>query len=424
MSFQRVSTVVSPVGTTPPNACVMLADDGGGEPAAPPKPKGRAASAAAGLMAYFAASILLTVFNKWFFSNKRLGVRFPLTVTCLHQGIVFCMVLATEKRWLAPVAGEITRRQELLLPLAAVGVVCGVDWGLSNTSLRFIPLSLYEMTKSASPLFVLLITVAAGMSPLTPALTAIITCISVGMFLAVSGGDLSVFRSAEFPFGGFVCVAVATVLSGVRVVMAQFAMQRLRVAGHATGVNAVTALYYSAPASCAALVIPAFIVEGTYVRLYLAQQPLPIVLETLTCVLFSAGLAFLLSLTELVATRSTSALTLCVVGVIKQLLLILAAMTVFSERVGSVNLVGFGVAMVGVAIYNYSKYAAAAIAATAAAAAAAAAPNVVPAHERAGSRGSPMPASPHERSDSALFFDDEMMPLASGDGDAARRRDD
>merc|ERR1711991_711927 len=80
-----------------------------------------------------------------------------------------------------------------------------------------------------------------------------------------------------------------------------------------------------------------------------------IVTNVVIAVLSSAIIAYMLSLSEFLATRQTSALTLCVVGVTKQLLLIALAMSIFGDKLGLANVFGFVVALSGVSLYNYAR---------------------------------------------------------------------
>ena len=344
------------------------------------------------LLLYFCASITLTLFNKWFFSDNvsqhsnstatqlhavgsavstllrpptrtsffdPFHFRFPLTVTCFHQALVWLYVLLTEKNVLLRF-GEITRSRAFLLNITPVGLLCGLDWGLSNMSLRFIPLSLYEMVKSASPLMVLGVSLVLGMVWYSTPLVVIFVLISAGMFLSVSGGDVSVFWSPSFPLGGFGCVCLATCLSGFRIVLAQRVMQKgLSVSsdGRNTGVaNAVTTLYYAAPVSCLSLVLPALIIEFSPLVQYLQQCDLSMQMEIVGWILASSVLSFFLSLSEFAVTKLTSALTLCVTGITKQILIIGVAMYWFGDKLKFLNIVGFSLTLSGIALYNYIKY--------------------------------------------------------------------
>ena len=465
-------------------------DDGGGASFSKASPRRTVSLIAvlivtgAALMFYFVTSIALTVFNKWLFtetpkvsttlsSNATSGVgapsqqqhgagkrplltssygfHYPLTVTCVHQFQVFLMVLAAGRiPWLTRRMGAIEKSRSALLTLAPIGALCGLDWGLSNTSMRSIPLSLYEMVKSSTPVVVLIFSFRIGLASITLPLVLIILVISTGLFLSVSGGNVAIFRQADFPFKGFVAVSVATLLSGTRVVLTQFALQRggletvwrqllpssitARLLGSASaagppataasasscspslvagssgggshsrvqlhtatgltataagtaaaaavvastapssspsvsqsggggggagshgGFNTMTALYYSAPASAIALVLPALVFEGRDVARWFQSASVAHQYEVTLWVCLSSAVAFLLTVAEFTITGLTSALTMCVTGIAKQIIIVAIAMVLFGERLGRVNAIGFGMSIVGICFYNYLKY--------------------------------------------------------------------
>lgn len=320
---------------------------------------------------YFCASISLTVFNKWFFSEKpsanpqsTAGIsagdtysshqfHFPLTVTSAHQFIVFMLVLATEKNFLARFVGDISRSRSVALLVVPIGFASGLDWGLSNTSLRWIPLAMYEMVKCSSPLFVLLLSWWWNLQVLTPRLLLILVALSVGIFLSLTGGNISSLSGSDFPVSGFLCVVCATLLAGVRVVLAQRVLHGDSVTA---ALNTATFLYYVTPSSSAILIIPAYIFEGPEVARYFATHSAHETANVLFLIVVSSVIAYFLSLSEYALTKNTSGLTLCVTGVAKQALVTAIAMIFFHERLGHWNLVGVAITLIGIAWYNWIKY--------------------------------------------------------------------
>lgn len=373
---------------------------------------------------------------------------FPLTVTCLHQFLVWLLVYFFEKP-LSRVSGEISRSPKIMYAVAPIGAICGLDWGLSNFSLRSITLSLYEMVKACSPMLVLILASFLGLQTLDCKLICIILIVVFGLFFSISGGDIHVFSQHGFPVAGFGCVAVATLLSATRVVFAQRVLQHWKEAhpvsvgketssgsggfrethrlvdpttgtsvGHGqesgsigysavdrslgtgvelvtvgnsaggsastsigagtvstsqefqppqdddddkqrkakkSGLNSITVMYYAAPASSAALVLPALYIEGSRLRNWWHTHSTSDQLGVVTCVLGSSTLALALSIAELVVTRKTSALTLCIVGISKQALIVALAMLFFGERPAGANLFGFVLTLIGIGAYNIMK---------------------------------------------------------------------
>jgi solute carrier family 35 protein C2 len=336
------------------------------------------------ILFYFIASTSLTMFNKWFFGEhhgnadaqrgristaspndssflpmpppESVSFRYPLTVTCIHQMLVFFLILLFENNLLRRFAGEVKKDRRLIFSIGVIGAMAGMDWGLSNTSLKTIPLSLYEMVKSCSPMCVLVLGSLLGIVRLTIPLVFVIVLLCVGMFLSVSGGDVSVLYSADFPFAGFVLVCGATVLSGIRVLMAQRVLHGVPGSSEPAGVNSVTLLYYSTPASALFLVVPAFVVEGAEVTAHWRAMTAEDRWFVAWCILASSSIAFCLSFSEYLVTRLTSALTLCVTGITKQCFIVALAMALFHEKLAVKNALGFGLTIAGIALYNWLKW--------------------------------------------------------------------
>lgn len=321
---------------------------------------------------YFAASISLTIFNKWFFSEKPTlsnatstsGVsngdrysaqqfHFPLTVTCVHQVIVFILVLATERNFLAMFVGPIERSRSALVVVVPIGIASGLDWGLSNTSLRWIPLSMYEMVKCSAPIIVLLLGWWIGVQALNARIAGVIALLSTGVVLSVTGGHITALSSTDFPFQGFICVVVATVLAGIRVVFAQKALHGDK---SSPSISTATFLFYVTPSSAAALVIPAYFFEGPELTRYMSSHSAQDLFWVGFLIFASSCLAYLLSLSEYLLTQKTSALTLSVCGIAKQVLITALAVAVFHEKLGRVNTLGVLLCFVGIAAYNIMKY--------------------------------------------------------------------
>lgn len=324
---------------------------------------------------YFTASISLTLFNKWFFSEKPAEVsnttmlpvsgvangdrysaqqfHFPLTVTCAHQLIVFILVVFSEHNFLAKFVGPIERSRSAFATVAPIGIASGLDWGLSNTSLRWIPLTMYEMVKCSGPIFILLLGWWIGVQQFSTRLAVVVSLLSLGVFLAVTGGHLSAFSSTDFPFQGFVCVVAATVLAGVRIVLAQKALHGSL---QTPSIGTATFLFYAAPTSGVALILPAYFFEGPGVARYWQSHTAGDGCWIAFLVFLSSAIAYFLSLSEYLLTKQTSALTLSVCGVAKQALITGLAMMVFHEKMGGVNLLGVLLSLTGIVLYNIMKY--------------------------------------------------------------------
>ena len=417
------------------------------------------------------------------------GFQFPLTVTAVHQLLVFIIVvILNQTKLLKAQLGEVERSPAAFRTLVPLGIISGLDWGLSNTSLRYVPLSLYEIVKASSPVIVLLLSLVTRTTRPSWRISGIVVLISFGMFLSVAGGDSHPLSATGVPAVGFFCLLVATSLSGIRVVYTQIVLhtggyggvcakatcepvvplttaELLRSTGgtsrsstqaspryvvsrvpeaaqqSADGVqlrgaastvysaissmlvehrrfrstdsrldlaelgghvrdasddfdehalklfsppppiaspqlsqsfvdgpppllaphsqrpfNMLTVLFYSAPASAFVLVAPVIVFESSRLGATWGSYSGHTKMTLTALVMVTSVLAFLLAISEFLVTLLTSALTLCIAGIAKQVLIIALAMAVFHDYITLWTAVGFGISMVGIAMYNYDKF--------------------------------------------------------------------
>ncbi|KAL5203662.1 hypothetical protein ABZP36_008533 [Zizania latifolia] len=113
--------------------------------------------------------------------------------------------------------------------------------------------------------------------------------------------------------------------------------------------NPITSLYYIAPCCLLFLTVPWYFVELPRLRAAAAGRPDVFVFGT------NSLCAFALNLAVFLLVGKTSALTMNVAGVVKDWLLIAFSWTVIKDTVTPVNLVGYGIAFLGVAYYNHAK---------------------------------------------------------------------
>ncbi|KAG7857886.1 hypothetical protein KL939_003142 [Ogataea angusta] len=121
----------------------------------------------AAIASWFSFSLLISLYNKWMFSDPTLNFKFPVIITACHQFVLFWLSCLTLTFWpkfrlnyVDPSKG-ISSSENLsyfinpkvyitkILPcaLASAG-----DIGLGNSSLKYITISLYTMLKSSAVL--------------------------------------------------------------------------------------------------------------------------------------------------------------------------------------------------------------------------------------------------------------------------------
>lgn len=161
--------------------------------------------------------------------------------------------------------------------------------------------------------------------------------ISIGVAIAAYG-------EAKFDTWGVVLQLGAVAFEATRLVMIQILLTSKGIT-----LNPITSLYYVAPCCLVFLSVPWIFVEY------------PLLRETSSFHfdfwIFGTNslCAFALNLAVFLLVGKTSALTMNVAGVVKDWLLIAFSWSVIKDIVTPVNLLGYGVAFLGVAYYNHAK---------------------------------------------------------------------
>lgn len=310
---------------------------------------------AGSILFFLTATTGLTFFNKWFLNHSSVNFKFPFAIGAWHQLFVFIYTVALENVFLAKVAGPITRKPQYFKILGPIGFMCALDWGSSNFSLTSVPLSLYEMIKSSTPVFTLLISIAVGLQPPAVLLLTAIGTISIGTYTSVVGDQgMGHIFSVGFPIVGATVLLMGSFFSGLKTVTSQFVMQKL--VDPDTGksdVNAVTMLYYLAPITSLSLAGFSFAMERDRLVAWVAAATTEQLAWTAFMLTASAVIAFLVTISGFVLTRKTSAVTYSVVKISQRVGIVGLAMIIFHEHVGFYNGLGFAVSLAGIALYNY-----------------------------------------------------------------------
>ncbi|KAL1833197.1 hypothetical protein ACET3Z_002848 [Daucus carota] len=113
--------------------------------------------------------------------------------------------------------------------------------------------------------------------------------------------------------------------------------------------NPITSLYYVAPCCLAFLFVPWVFVEYPVLRETSSFHFDFLIFGT------NSFCAFALNLAVFLLVGKTSALTMNVAGVVKDWLLIAFSWSVIKDTVTPINLIGYGLAFLGVGYYNHAK---------------------------------------------------------------------
>lgn len=161
--------------------------------------------------------------------------------------------------------------------------------------------------------------------------------ISVGVAIAAYG-------EAKFDTFGVFLQLGAVAFEATRLVLIQILLTSKGIT-----LNPITSLYYVAPCCLAFLFVPWVFVEMPVLRESSSFHFDFLIFGT------NSLCAFALNLAVFLLVGKTSALTMNVAGVVKDWLLIAFSWSVIKDTVTAVNLIGYGLAFLGVGYYNHSK---------------------------------------------------------------------
>ncbi|XP_019179057.1 PREDICTED: probable sugar phosphate/phosphate translocator At2g25520 [Ipomoea nil] len=285
-------------------------------------------------------SFTVIVYNKYILDRKLYNWPFPISLTMIHMA--FCSSLAF---FLVRVAGVVhlpaatLSRRVCLTCIVPIGALYSLSLWFSNSAYIYLSVSFTQMLKALMPVAVYTIGILLNKDSYKPSTMVNMVSISVGVVAVAAYGE------AKYDSWGVFLQLMAVGFEATRLVMIQILLTSKGIS-----LNPITSLYYVAPSCLVFLCIPWVLVE------------LPLLRESsggfrFDFVVFGTNslCAFALNLAVFLLVGKTSALTMNVGGVVKDWLLIAFSWSVIKDSVTPVNLLGYGVAFLGVGYYNHSK---------------------------------------------------------------------
>ncbi|CAN1325194.1 Probable sugar phosphate/phosphate translocator At5g25400 [Linum perenne] len=261
---------------------------------------------------------------------------YPISLTMIHMS--FCASLAFLLVKVFKVVEPVSMSRELYFSsVVPIGALYAISLWLSNSAYIYLSVSFIQMLKALMPVAVYSIGVIFKRDAFKTDTMANMLSISLGVAIAAYG-------EARFDVWGVLLQLGAVAFEATRLVLIQILLTSKGIT-----LNPITSLYYVAPCCLAFLFIPWIFVEY------------PVLKETssfhLDFAIFGTNsfCAFALNLAVFLLVGKTSALTMNVAGVVKDWLLIAFSWSVIKDTVTPINLVGYGLAFLGVAYYNHAK---------------------------------------------------------------------
>ncbi|CAK8534365.1 unnamed protein product [Lathyrus sativus] len=281
-------------------------------------------------------SFSVIIYNKYILDQKMYNWPFPISLTMIHMA--FCSSLAYILVKILKLVEPISMSFDIYLKsVVPIGALYSLSLWFSNSAYIYLSVSFIQMLKALMPVAVYSIGVSFKKESFKKDTMMNMVSISLGVAIAAYG-------EAKFDVFGVTLQLMAVAFEATRLVLIQILLNSKGIK-----LNPITSLYYIAPCCLVFLSLPWFIMEYPLLRGKAS-------LELDLWVFGSNSLcAFALNLAVFLLVGKTSALTMNVAGVVKDWLLIAFSWSVIKDTVTPLNLIGYGLAFLGVAYYNHCK---------------------------------------------------------------------
>ncbi|KAK1384215.1 putative sugar phosphate/phosphate translocator [Heracleum sosnowskyi] len=297
------------------------------------------------VLVWYFFSLLLTLYNKSLVGNDTGKFPAPFLMNTFHFGMQ--AVLAKSISWFCFHSTAVNMSwKDYFMRVVPTALATAMDVNLSNVSLVFISVTFATMCKSASPIFLLLFAFAFRLESPNVKLFGIILVISVGILFTVA-------KETEFQLLGFIFVMIAAVMSGFRWTMTQILLQK-EVYGLQ---NPLVLMSFIAPVMAVSTGILSLIFEPWHeFRTNVYFDSSWHITRSCLLLLFGGTLAFFMVLTEYILVSVTSAVTVTIAGVVKEVVTITVAVFYFHDEFTWLKGCGLIIIIIGVSLFNWYKY--------------------------------------------------------------------
>lgn len=297
------------------------------------------------LLSYFYVSIWIflsfsvIVYNKYILDPKMYNWPFPISLTMIHM--TFCSSLAVllvrVLRVVDLPSSPAMTRELYISSIVPIGALYAFSLWFSNSAYIYLSVSFIQMLKALMPVAVYSISIIFHKESFRSSTMSNMLSISLGVAIAAYG-------EARFNGWGVLLQLGAVAFEATRLVLIQVLLSSKGVT-----LNPITTLYYVSPCCLLFLTLPWAVVEIPALRSTSSFHFDFLIFGT------NSLCAFALNLAVFLLVGKTSALTMNVAGVVKDWLLIAFSWSVIRDTVTTVNLIGYGIAFLGVAYYNHIK---------------------------------------------------------------------
>eukprot|EP00669_Euglena_mutabilis_P005104 TRINITY_DN1647_c0_g1_i2.p1 TRINITY_DN1647_c0_g1~~TRINITY_DN1647_c0_g1_i2.p1 ORF type:complete len:373 (+),score=171.61 TRINITY_DN1647_c0_g1_i2:94-1119(+) len=288
------------------------------------------------IAAWMTSSGAVVLHNKWLMTVFHF--EYPATMTMMHMSFSFCIAFIICKVFKLVALPAITS-QQILRAIFPIGACYAIVLVCSNYAYVYLTVAFIQMLKACLPVLVLFVSVAFGVAKFERHLLWSILVISIGVVLVTEG-------QVDMSLPGLILQSVSLVFESIRLVMIEVLLKQKGIQ-----LNPITTLFYVAPVTLLCISVPAAVFEFDNL-----DKIVSMVTGNPLIFLLNCSLAFLLNLAVFLIIGKTSALTMNIAGISKDIIVIGISTVMFAAPLYMKSIVGFGIVIVGVSLYNWVKY--------------------------------------------------------------------
>jgi len=307
------------------------------------------------IIMYVSISIGLTIFNKWLLAVHNFC--YPILIVTVDFVACFFFALGVcfmnwDKISMSSFSPTRVTFMQYLTTFVHVGISTGADTLLTQLTLITTSITLCEVIKSGLPVLVLIFGVFRPGGEITISKALVVATISLGICLTTMGG-----LGGGSHIWGIVAAVGSTVCGAARLVFMEGLLSEDN--GNGGKIDSFLAIAYILPSAIITLVIMLIPIEGSDIAdsAFFFNGPGGGMDLSITFLSGHLVLGIVLRIMEVCVISHSSALTTCVVGVLKMVVTVGMSIVIFGDPVSFVNGLGVAIAIFGVAIYNYREFA-------------------------------------------------------------------
>jgi len=278
----------------------------------------------------------LILLNKHIYSD--LGFKFPVTLPTL--GLFTSSVISRflVKFKFVKLTKEVSWR-DYIFKIAPIGLFMALTLYLGNRSYLYLSVSLIQLLKSITPVFTLLLLVLFDFEDPNFKIWLAIVLICIGTVTGTAETN-----TPEWSILGLVIMVLSCMAEAMRMLTMQILLQGEKY-------PAIESLYYFAPVSFFWMLLLVAYLELSDL---LSDGILIIWLHPYYFIIASI-LGFFVNIASVLVVKTTSSLTLKVLGAVRNLGLVGVAVMFFDDIVSKQEFFGYVVSVSGILMYNYEK---------------------------------------------------------------------